>query len=136
MGSRFAGALVLVAAGCGAKAPLRAPASAADAEIPPPTPEESRPLFAAIAGRSNEIQRCYDDARAARPEAYREAGTLKVRLIVGADGAVKRAEVAATTLERPEVGACVVGLLRATRFPARPTGRDVRLGYTLGFEPP
>ena len=90
-------------------------------------------MFAVIAAHANDLQRCYDDARIAEPELE---GTLKARLIVGPDGVTRRAEVTDVTLLGEAVPACVLGILRALRFPARATGRDVRLGYTLGFEPP
>ncbi len=123
-------ALAVAVAGCAGRQPAPATAPRVE-EPPPPTREEAGPIFAALAGRANELQHCYDVARVARPDLE---GALKLRLVVGADGATKRAEVAAATIEGDEVPACVLGILRALRFPARPTGRDVRLGYTIGFE--
>ncbi len=132
---RAAAALAIVVAGCAARQapPSVAPAPAVADAPPAATAEEAGLLFQAIATKANDLQRCYDVARAARPELE---GTLKVRLVVGRDGVTRRAEVAQATIEGPEVPACVIAILQALRFPERASGGDVRLSYTLGFEPP
>jgi outer membrane biosynthesis protein TonB len=71
-----------------------------------------------------QIVRCYE-AAAELPK-----GKLVVRFVIGATGAVRRADVdSGSTLEAPEVEACVLAEIRKWRFPPLASGDEITIIY-------
>ncbi len=66
----------------------------------------------ALDGQKSAIQACYDTHGAAGL-----SGKVLVRFSIGKEGQVKSAEVKSTSLRHPATEACVVEVVKATRFP-------------------
>jgi TonB family protein len=84
----------------------------------------------AVRGQMPAVKRCYETALQANPGL---AGKLVVRFTVDVDGAVRRASLDQDTLAAPEVGRCVLDVLKAVEFPP-PTGGSVEVSYPFVFE--
>lgn len=76
------------------------------------------------------IKRCYERALRRNPTLE---GRVTVQFTVGGGGRVVNATAANNTLT-PEVGTCIVGRIRALRFPS-PEGGNVTFSYPFVFQP-
>ena len=61
-------------------------------------------------------------------------GTVKVRFVIGRDGAVTSADGEGSTLADPDVVSCVVKVVNRMTFPA-PEGGIVSVVYPFSFKP-
>ncbi|BDG08680.1 AgmX/PglI C-terminal domain-containing protein [Anaeromyxobacter paludicola] len=103
----------------------RATASAAPAAAAPALPERLTPeqVNRAVAARTSDLKRCIADQRAAEPGLK---GTLKVRLVIGGDGAVREAAPVTEELAGKPIARCIAGVVKDTRFPpSRAGGQEV-----------
>lgn len=78
--------------------------------VPSPAPSTTD---AAIAARKSELRACYGK----RP-VPRKNGVVRVWYEYDAAGAVTSAKVAESTLKAPTVEACLLSVVRSTKFPA------------------
>lgn len=83
-----------------------------------------------IRAHEGHIRACYEQALQHDPSL---AGRLDVSFVVDAAGHVSSAQEAKSTLADPNVGACVVALIRTLHFPA-PSSGVVRVHYPFIFQ--
>jgi|GEM_PF-2025315 len=76
------------------------------------------------------FKRCYEQALKSRPGLE---GRVVMSFAIQAAGDVAEARVKSTTLQAPEVEACLLRHFQALRFPAPPQGKPVRVTYPLKF---
>jgi hypothetical protein len=82
-----------------------------------------------IRKHSPQIRACYAAAESI-PE-----GRLVVRFVIGASGAVKRAERdPGSTLQVPDIEACVLAEVRRWRFPRMADGSEVTIIYPFNID--
>lgn len=86
----------------------------------------------AVAGSLKKVQRCYEDALRIWPKLH---GTIRVQMIVSAQGRVERASVAQDTLHSEPVACCLLDLMRALQAPATVEGGSYLLSYPFVFAP-
>ena len=79
------------------------------------------------------VKACYATLLAKTPG---KAGTVTTRFLVGADGQVTRAHVAASTIDDPETEDCIGRDLCGWRFPALAAGHSLLLDYPFLLNPP
>ena len=94
-------------------------------------PAKIAPVLQAHGGDFNQ---CYAKALAARPSLG--AGTVTLLIVISPEGSVPHAEVvdARTTLESPEVHACLIDEAKTLQFD-KPVGGRVVTQYPLEFKP-
>jgi hypothetical protein len=85
-----------------------------------------RDVLTAANGR---FRACYENALVARPSLE---GIVRLRLVVAEDGVVLGARVEESSLEGPQVQACIVDVARGLRFP-RSDGGSAALVHTMTF---
>jgi len=140
---RTAWSLLLVAA-CGSSAstvvlaPPASTPSAASPQAPVPAARggslSGENAVAVVSARGDDVRACYERALEKDPKLV---GKLRVRLVVGLDGAVSRAEALADrpdAMTNEDVVACALGILRALRFD-RPQGGPAELVVPFAFTP-
>jgi len=95
----------------------------------PPAPGSELPerlspeqVNGAVAARTPDLKQCIADQRAAEPGLK---GTLKLRLVIGGDGAVREASPVSEELAKKPIARCVAGLVKEIRFPRSRTGQEV-----------
>lgn len=92
----------------------------------------SEVVEATLVGRRAETEACF---QAGLVETPRLRGKVLVRFQVLADGQVGTARVRATSLRNSAVEACVLEVVRATRFPPLVEGEEALVDYPFGFAP-
>jgi hypothetical protein len=76
----------------------------------------------AVGAKLSSLRGCIDEQRAAGPA----SGTLKLRWIIGPDGAVRDLRSLSTDLEGQPISTCISSVVRTIRFPAsRTRGQEV-----------
>jgi hypothetical protein len=92
--------------------------------------DRTRGVLAALRSQERALRCCFDPwvDGAGAPE-----GRALLRFTLEADGTVREAgfERARSDIQSPGVAACVAGVVRATRFPVSPSGRDTTIEYPL-----
>jgi len=77
----------------------------------------------AVVGQKSALMRCIDRQKAADPDTR---GTLRMRWTITGEGAVRDVRVVSTEYARQPIAPCILGVVRALRFPrSRTTGQDV-----------
>jgi len=78
------------------------------------------------------VRQCYQNELKHRPGL---SGKLRVAVIVAKDGRVQEAKVASSTLGRPSLHRCVLGVVKGIYFSRPSSGASVSLIYPLEFKP-
>ncbi len=89
-------------------------------------------LMAVVHRYASGIKYCYDRCLETRPHV---AGRIVLLITVAPNGTVSRVQTAANTVKDPELEACVLGQVKAWKFPAS-AGSPVTFRCPLVFTPP
>lgn len=89
-------------------------------------------IQAIFRGHRQQTELCYQQQLQANHDL---AGRVEVVLAIGADGTVITAFAQNSTLANPALEACLVGKVKAWKFPKPPTAEPVRVVYPLVFQP-
>jgi Ca-activated chloride channel homolog len=81
---------------------------------------------------ANEVRFCYEKGLAAEPAL---TGRVVIKLVIDAQGRVTMAAVAETTLNEPNVEACIVAAVRRWIFPGIPGGGTAVVNYPFELKP-
>jgi outer membrane biosynthesis protein TonB len=92
----------------------------------------SASLMAVVHRYAGGIKYCYDRSLETRPDI---AGRIVLLITVAPTGAVSRVQTVANTVKDPELEACVLGQVKAWKFPAS-AGTPVTFRCPLVFTPP
>lgn len=79
-----------------------------------------------------QIRYCYQRELTAQPDL---SGKLVVKFVISKDGTISSASVKETTLNHPDLEACVVGRIQAMTFPEPKGGGIVIVSYPFLFRP-
>ncbi len=85
-------------------------------------------IIAAVQRHKGELSACYNEALAKHPQL---AGRVVLRLTVGADGAVERSRVAASTLYAAGVERCLLRAAEKWRLPPPPGRQPLTVDYPV-----
>ena len=99
----------------------------------PIAPFDRQIAIDAVLAHEDEIQACYEHARAAAPAL---AGRVQIAFTVETSGEVDEVRVASDTLSpaAPEVGACLVALVRSVAVAPAPRCTQVPVTVSFAFE--
>jgi len=90
-------------------------------------------LMAVVHRYAGGIKYCYDQVLRARPETH---GRLVLLITVAPIGTVTRVQIAGKTIQDPELETCVLGQVKAWKFPPSPASPPVSFRCPLVFTPP
>ena len=121
----------------GARAQPAAPSSKRLAPVPgstrrDPTAGDRLRAKHRISSYLNPIADCYDKLLQTDRDA---SGRIKVALVIGAKGKVRRARVVFSTVGKAGLSRCVLKTIRGMRFNRTTTDRALKLDYTFQFTP-
>ncbi len=126
---------------CATSSPSTAPPTRPPA---PPTPAEleakasiegrlsKREIGAVIRGQLNRYLECYDLMLAL---GHRNAGTVRLRIVIAPTGKVQEATIADTDLHAPRTEACMRDVTYGLHFPQPTDGGMVVVTFPFHFQP-